>query len=138
MEKEFWWNSSIFRNATRCNKFLKVSLYFYKMATSFRNFLLKYSEKTIFYVKQYVDFQKRSMWDALKVLESLWKLFSMKFVLQFICSVFLYPQVPHGNPSFTQVRYLSPSKDKTTFKTSLSSTCCMAFLCIFSFILSHN
>ena len=51
------------------------------MATSFRNFLLKYSEKTIFYVKQYVDFQKRSMWDALKVLESLWKLFSMKFVL---------------------------------------------------------
>ena len=105
-----------FRNVTGCNNFSKVSPHFKKLANSSRRVLQRYSGICNFCVIQYIDFQNKSVEDALKILGKPLK------TVSFIANLYSFslPTVPQENYSFHQVSHLHPPR-QNNFQNSLSS-----------------
>ena len=61
MAEKYMWKTSIFKNVTSFKNISKVSPHFKKIVSTLRQVFQTYSEIRIFYVMQYVDFQKQSV-----------------------------------------------------------------------------
>ena len=118
MGKKYLWNSSIFRNFTRCNNFSKGSLRFKKMANSLRKVLQSYSEIYIYCVIQYIDLQEQSIEGTLgKYLKTV--LDEVYFIVHLYSS--LLPLFLQVKPSFPKLVICLPPR-QTNSQNSASSS----------------